>query len=131
MAVKKKTRKRRQPTLRSVLNDIEKVLSRHDQLSQDVWDVLSALRGPDTEGSMAKGLTVSIRRAAFPKLAAYADDQDAAIAGSIFADWGASADFELDLNRIESGHFRQHIRSATRALKLLPTDPALALLDIA
>ncbi len=57
-------------TTRGMLDLIDKFLSRCNRESGELWDVLSALRGPDDDGDeqLKKRTTILIRRAAFSKL---------------------------------------------------------------
>lgn len=57
--------------VREVLDRIDKVLAKGDQSAQDLWDILTALRGPDHREDMLfnKRPTVYVRGAAFPKTA--------------------------------------------------------------
>ena len=57
--------------VRAELDRIETFLLQNNTDARHLWDILSALRGPDkTEDAMAKAVTTCvIRRRAFPKLA--------------------------------------------------------------
>lgn len=54
--------------LRKALDVIDRVLVKNDDTAAELWDVLSALRGPDDmkEYKLKAAGTVPIRRAAFP-----------------------------------------------------------------
>ena len=56
-------------TTRGMLDLIDKFLARCNRESGNLWDVLSALRGPDDEDEITKKrTTMLIRDAAFPRL---------------------------------------------------------------
>lgn len=53
--------------LREVLDTIDNILAKEDAVSHQLWDVLTALRGPDSANyDDKKNVTIPIRRAAFP-----------------------------------------------------------------
>lgn len=82
-----------------------------------LWDVLSALRGPDDE-SISKGTTtIPIRVAAFPKMAGVFDRYYYSHEVGIKANFDHRYS-ELRLGLIPPGHFLQHIRSAALVLGL-------------
>lgn len=55
--------------VRLMLDQIDQMLAKGDQDSQDLWAVLSALRGPDDQDYAKKiTLTSHVRKEAFPKL---------------------------------------------------------------
>ena len=58
-------------TVREVLDVIDEFLARGDSRAGALWDVLTALRGPDDESKeqLKSSTTSHIRRAAFPLLA--------------------------------------------------------------
>lgn len=56
------------PNVRAALDYLDNILSRGGEDAQDLWDILTAFRGPDEDrGSEHKdNVTVPIRRAALP-----------------------------------------------------------------
>lgn len=82
---------------------------------QVIWDILSALRGPDSMDIHNKAKSTSvIRRAAFPKTAAIADEKGwYGIGGGAISKKGTLLDYDLYEER---RHFKSHIRSAVEAL---------------
>lgn len=55
------------PNVRAALDYLDQILSRDGEDAMELWDVLTALRGPDEHSSSAKsGITIPIRRAALP-----------------------------------------------------------------
>jgi hypothetical protein len=81
-----------------------------------LWNVLTALRGPDTDAVVgSKDFTVVIRRATFPKVAKEVDDNRV---GAF-----TTADFDVrprvDPFDIKGyNHFVSHVRSAAAAIRL-------------
>lgn len=57
-------------TAKEALAIVEQVLLLRNQESTKLWSVLTALRGPDNYELEAKEVTIKIRRAAFPEIAA-------------------------------------------------------------
>jgi hypothetical protein len=96
-----------------VLETIEDVLLRGDDDARNLWDILSALRGPDVDPLFTiKGrTTVHVRRAAFPRLALKADMFRQSL--GIPADFHAEYPFEEPR---PFSHFNDHIVEARRAL---------------
>jgi hypothetical protein len=95
-----------------VLETIEDVLLRGDDDARNLWDILSALRGPDEVSYYSwetkARTTVHMRRAAFPRLARKADIRSIDI----------PADFRTDLpyrEPIEFSHFATHLVDAVTA----------------
>lgn len=104
-------------TLRQVLNVIDTALARENDTSIKVWDVLTALRGPDVGAEYMKKETgtVYVRRAAFPKTTKRADEDYGYLNGAQFSA-GAHA-FSVP-TKYEGGHFNGHLRRAAEALNL-------------
>lgn len=116
--------------VRRVLDVVEEVLMHGSfQDAQDLWDILSALRGPDGKKRQEKKLlphkshTIEVRRAAFPRLAEKADRErteeigECAIAyrASItHVDGVAPASIRYDGNGFS--HFGNHINQAAEAI---------------
>src|SRR6266404_4013913 len=106
MSMVTKTKKKKPLTLRQVLNVIDARLAKGGVDAGKLWDVLSALRGPDEDVKHNKDTTtVPIRLAAFPKTARLS--------------W-PPAQFTNGDRPIEvpdtDGHFERHIRVAAYAL---------------
>lgn len=122
----KKTNKRRRPytptSVRGMLNVIDRFLVKNNEQdwgskASQLWDVLSALRGPDSRESVVKGArTIPIRRAAFPLVAKKDDDT---------SDVRISASFAREYTKYEaqhadgSYHFNNHTDRAARVLGLI------------
>jgi hypothetical protein len=63
------------PMTRQILDVIDRELATGSDAAQELWDVLSALRGPDIgDTGIKEDSTIPIRRAAFPETAAKTDD---------------------------------------------------------
>ena len=100
-------------TLRGALNQIERMLNKQPY-SASLWDILSAIRGPDSRNRKYKHATTTIiRSAAFPsrpceERSFYGEDsaKSAEIRTRLFKS-GADLD-----------HFRQHVFDAFDALGL-------------
>lgn len=112
---KPKPRKRTE-SVRSILNRIDRFLLKGNAASRDLWNILSALRGPD-EGyhrHSKRFTTVPVRRKAFPLLATAAMNSLHYI----------PADLSQKVFRPgnHSDHFSRHIRSAAMALGLTTGD---------
>lgn len=61
--------------VREILDKIDDVLADDSPAGRQLWEVLTALRGPDSGNTVDKKTkTVPIRRAAFPKTAAKNDE---------------------------------------------------------
>jgi hypothetical protein len=103
----------RPKTLRQALDQIQDMLD-GQSFSAELWDILVALRGPDSRNRKLKYATTAvIRQAAFPRRPC--EER------SIFGD----DSFVLTLRRREMfrkrqdhNHFREHIRDAFAALGL-------------
>ena len=103
------------PKTREMLDWIDDFLVSHSLEAAELWDVLTALRGPDS-GELGNKLrtTVPIRVAAFPRTAAMPGEfNGGARSRAIFE--GSPQDFVWpDNDSIE--HFDYHIRQAAHAL---------------
>lgn len=98
--------------VREVLDIIDGVLAQDEEDARELWDILTALRGPD-DGSVRKkdSTTVHIRAAAFPKTAS-----------SYFTHATMNPHNPLDLTpgtQLNDWHFDGHVRSAAVALGLI------------
>ncbi len=100
-------------TLRGALSQIERMLTKKSY-SADLWDILSAIRGPDSRDKRLKHATTTvIRSAAFPsrpceERSFYSEDSRKK----------ALIRQELFKNKEDFNHFRQHCQAAFDALGL-------------
>lgn len=116
---KVKAKVKRSVSFRRVLRDIESYILREAKLEsgegRKLWDVLTALRGPDDGDVTVKAQTTEIvRSAAFPKLAKasfskFSSNQT----GALFAELPVG---KINLVRTTTGHFKRHIEDAANAL---------------
>jgi hypothetical protein len=92
-------------TLRGALDQIQDMLS-GKSYSEDLWNVLVGLRGPDSRDRKLKSATtLVIRDAAFPKHPC-----------SLLSFFGRD---RKDLKqREDANHFREHVKDAFESLKL-------------
>ena len=93
-------------------------LSKEEQ--HKLWDVLTALRGPDSqEHSEKSAVTIPVRRAALPRTAKAADKRaDNSPTGASFSGWFEAGETAEGVRRGLSGHFEYHGRVAFTALGL-------------
>lgn len=113
---KTKRKSRAKPvTLRVALDYLDKILVRQDQTSRELWNVLTALRGPDVDigppYDTKEATTVHIRRAAFPLCKTIEDY----VNGATFF---TSSEFAPRQAYRVSTHFSNHIADAAKALGL-------------
>lgn len=114
------------PETREMLDRIDDFLVNDDipELAKSqLWDVLSALRGPDemNKDALKSTTTIPIRRAAFPKMANYFQSYQ------VRAAWGNETyDFRLPTFPLDSSssryifdHFILHVTHAARTLGIL------------
>lgn len=105
--------------LRKMLDLIDEVLAQDTAKAEALWNVLCAMRGPDSGvGDLKERTTVVVRTTAFPRTAKIARDSYGCCNGAQF---GASqAVFRIkkadDLSK--QGHFLRHVRLAADALGL-------------
>jgi hypothetical protein len=99
--------------LRQALNQISGMLSDR-RYSEDLWAILTGLRGPDSRNRKLKYATTAvIRDAAFPKrpcalLSVFGKDSKKLTKRRV----------ELFANREDFNHFREHVAAAFDALGL-------------
>lgn len=124
MTTKKKGTKTRPLTFKQVLDIVDTALARGNSTSEKLWDVLTALRGPDTNEYYLKSeITVLIRRKALPKTTKAHMDS-----GATLADFGYDEpkDAKISSGTVgyeregygykRRGHFRNHAIKAAEAL---------------
>jgi len=100
-------------TLRGALDSIQKMLD-GQPYSLELWNVLTALRGPDSRNTRIKYATTAvIRQAAFPKKPT--DASSVFCSDSLLR---ATRRQEMFHNREDLNHFREHVRDAFAALGL-------------
>jgi len=133
------------PEARAALDALDDVLSKTDNTSREVWQVIAAMRGPDgrqgpldiTFHNVVKlNVTVPLRRAAFPKTAAKYDGSQGygayavwlgATFGDVYDPNGLRKNVDLDSAKRQSNHFAAHAQEAAKTLGLpvLNADPNL------
>ncbi len=101
-------------TLRQALNQIQDMLD-GQSYSADLWDVIVAMRGPDSRDRKIKNATTAIiRSAAFPK--------QPCLERSVFAHKDSEKltqrRLSLFVTKRDNNHFREHIAAAFEALGL-------------
>lgn len=123
--VQKRKKVARKPAKRDIrtavrreLDRIEKFLLRRGRNAGFLWDVLSALRGPDENdpNQEGKAFTIAVRRAAFPKLAVRDSDNIPAAFATFDGSLPNLSDVHSTLDAKFSDHFRRHIWQAEKAL---------------
>lgn len=100
-------------SVREMLDAIDTFfVTKNEQESEELWDVLTALRGPDSkeDRNLKPSTTVHIRIAAFPKFAA-------GLSNSHMADFVTTERLH-NLDPFSPSHFLQHIHYAIKALGL-------------
>lgn len=111
------------PNVRAALDYLDGILSKGGQDAQDLWDVLSALRGPDDGGADAKvSVTIPIRRNAFPRTRhAVNHTLDLTCGVHRRADFGYHSDHSEYCGSVnaDGAHFSKHGYHAAVALGLI------------
>lgn len=119
-------------TAREVLDAIDQFLAQGpDHEARNLWQVLTALRGPDDGNDQAKDqITAPIRGAAFPRCLKRAPQPWPNPYGitdgkprRFHRGWQIALPGTFALAPTMSGHFDGHAINAARALDLLPTQP--------
>lgn len=102
--------------VRDVLAEIDNLLHKDNDDSRALWDILSALRGPDSLGDddLKVSTTAIIRSAALPKTAKTAHSNCLPISFGL----GDSEEFAGVRIRMSFSHFRHHAYSAFVGLGL-------------
>jgi len=107
------------PQTREVLDYLDVVLMRGDRTAREVWNVLTALRGPDIRDvpSLKMYTTVPIRAAAFPRTAAAAAPPHMHINGAHINGAQMRGEQRFTLPAGSGGyHFHSHTRDAAYVL---------------
>jgi hypothetical protein len=100
-------------TLRGALNQIQRLLTKQPY-SADLWDILSAIRGPDSRDRKWKRATTAIiRQSAFPKRPC----EDRSIFGND-SEALAVRRRQMFKNKEDTNHFREHVADAFNSLNL-------------
>jgi len=106
--------------VREVLDYLDNVLVKGDNVAESIWNVLSALRGPDNAGYGDKCETTNaIRVTAFPRTADADNKGGISLPASFYSPeysertLAGHVDYEA-----KAWHFSQHIRSAAEVLGL-------------
>ena len=103
--------------LRETLNTIDRALS-DPEISEDLWDILSGLRGPDTAQFSLKLATTSVLRYhAFPRTFKQMEGMYTG-AVAVMDDEGSLQFRRSMANAADGYHFRHHAYKAFRALGL-------------
>lgn len=106
--------------LRKALDAIDRVLVRNDDTAAQLWDVLSALRGPDNESYIFKhDHIVPIRRAAFPQTAESVSETGGYTNRADFSEATFVQPATPDFMGTD-GHIISHAKRAAWALGLMP-----------
>ena len=88
-------------------------------VGSELWNILSALRGPDSENEDEKEHTLEIRRLTFPRLAAYLDeigDHNAGVGnGPVFRPSKNEKTFLPHI--LPHSHFSVHVYLANQAIR--------------
>lgn len=100
--------------VRKTLNQVEKVLMGNDQAAADLWNILSALRGPDAGYGKAQA-TIPVRRKAFPKLTRLDEKEGSNIPAALSSFKANPGRFELET--LPASHFRTHAEWAKEAFE--------------
>lgn len=110
------------PATRKMLDAIDKFLALPAHVksgaSLELWDVLAALRGPDSQDGISKsGATVPVRRAAFPRCAARGPNGGGVGENATGACFHGSSQVDVGVVAfLESTHFMTHARCAFQVL---------------
>lgn len=112
-------------TLKQMLSVLDQFLLRANRPAADLWNVLTALRGPDTlEEHLKEAYTIPIRHAAFPRcrrstsIAVSGKWPGRHYPGGLHAGQTQKA-FSLAVVPSKIYHFGKHALSAAQALKLV------------
>ncbi len=107
------------PKVREVLDQLDQVLAVGDADARALWNVLSALRGPDSKDRDLKSATTSvIRYTAFPLAAKDATGHGGPLYASMIPDSKEAVHVRAKHDRYYRDHFNGHVQDAFRALGL-------------
>ena len=107
------------PSVRDALDRIEQILLDEDEeTTHDVWDVLTALRGPDEDRYDKTTTTAVIRGAAFPRLAKRNSRERDGFSFAYPGGWEYRISNVVHFSMSPSRHFGSHIIRAARSLGL-------------
>lgn len=111
------------PALRNVLDKLDEIIVADDATSRELWDVLTALRGPDSGDARLKHeSTVHIRQAAFPRTAE-AQRNDGPFIEAYMTPTATFNGARLARDYNGGGyHFSSHAMKAAVALDLMPQE---------
>jgi hypothetical protein len=108
--------------LKQILNQIDNFLTTADRYqAQDLWSILTALRGPDSDNDQIKYETTAVIRAlAFPEAAKTTGQREDSVyqatLGYMVNTKVTNQDTWLAVSKLKPGHFRDHIKFALRIL---------------
>lgn len=107
--------------VRAELDHIEKLLLKGGEDARHLWDILSALRGPDEKDGPDKNMTTCpVRRRAFPKLARHPARYNVEASfrrrGGVNPRMPVVFQYVLGTH-LHATHFEHHIRKAAVAIK--------------
>ena len=112
--------------VREMLDKIDVFLTRSKgETAQELWDVLSALRGRDEDAARTKSdRTIPVRRAAFPRYAKKADNTPTRnlMPGPSFGSKDYATFVRAGALREAYDHFEMHAFEAARVLGLVKED---------
>jgi len=108
------------PKVREVLDTIDAMLTQGEaQDARDLWDVLAALRGPDTDNDELKDrTTVPIRRAAFPKMTALYEAGIRQVGAVFTPTYRSREEADTFVPEEDDSHFSYHARLAAKVLNI-------------
>ncbi len=120
-----------------MLNDLDQFLAHGGKDAEDLWDVITAFRGPDdhNDHSSKGSCTIPIRRAALPEVAKRRDETANAYTGgplrNVASFCKSASEYKGPKTREEShmNHFDQHAFKAAVALGLVDSPPARKKMD--
>lgn len=108
------------PTLREALDYIDNILVQQDETSQQLWAVMTALRGPDNpeKDNLKYNGTIFVRRAAFPLTTAKADSNPSVFTRGYSNGAAWSTIREMKVPTAWEGHAESHLYHAMHTLGL-------------
>ena len=106
---------------RLLLDAIDKHLTKRDYAAAELWDVLTALRGPDCEEKTGEKdrTTLPIRAAAFPQLAkTHATKNQDWVTCSTHSAFPGMRQSAVFVPPEDDGHFARHVMAAATVLAI-------------